>query len=209
MSERDLSVARRIRSLAWILMLALSACEMLQSPKPYSSDRMIVAEDYRDRLPGSVAVFPVESVDSLDFQGKDALREDVYNLLLEKGYAPLALTFTDRTLRDLGKFHAPLCPEQKWNIEPLKGVLVDYADALVLISVEHYLESGQPDKSGIQIWGKAGVFDSRTGEMLYEHYTRQTLHPSDPGGGRELYIQKAIGEFAELLLKGLPEKKRR
>jgi hypothetical protein len=208
MSEPNWSKVLRVRNWVWVVLALCCSCEMMQGKGAYTTDRMVLVDGYQDKAPGSVAILPVEAVDSLDFQERGTLRDDVYNLLLKKGYAPLALPFTDRTLRDLGRSHTPLCQDQSWNVEPLKGVMGDYADALVMICVDRYLESGQPGTAGIQIWGKVGVFDSRSGEMLYEHYTRRTLHPTDPGGGRELYIQKAVEEFAQFLLSGLPEKRR-
>ena len=85
-------------------------------------------------------------------------------------------------------------------------VVSTYCDAVVLVSIERYLESGQPDRFGIDIWGKLCLFNAVNMEPLYEHYTRRTLHPTDPGGGRERFIQKALEEYVELLLGSLPRK---
>jgi hypothetical protein len=183
------------------------ACKMLEPKKgSYSTDRLSLAKDFEQKSPANLVILPVEAADTMDFQNKNSLREICYSKLLKKGYAPLSLSFTDRTLRDLGRYHTPLSEETVWNADPFKAILAEYCDALVLVSIERYLESGQPGRSGIVVWGKVGVFDSSSMELLYEHYTRQTLHPTDPGGGRDRYIQKALEEFTELLLRGLPGK---
>ncbi|MBU0756294.1 MAG: hypothetical protein KJ645_14225 [Planctomycetes bacterium] len=192
--------------LASICMM-FTACNLVKSGKdPYTTDRLVVAGEYEDKSPANLMVFPVETEESLDFEDKLQLREYVYSLLMKKGYAPLALTFTDRTLRDLGRYHTPLWGEDAWNTEPFKEALAEYSDAVVFLTIDRYLESGQPGKSGILIWGKVGIFDTRSMELLFEHYTRQTLHPTDLGGGRERYIHQALKEFTEILLGALPPK---
>lgn len=187
--------------------VCFSGCEALQSDKnSYSTDRRFLVKDFPDRGVAGIAILPVVAEDSMDLQCKNDLREICYNVFLKKNYAPVSLTFTDRTLRDLGRLHTPLCLNKKWNTEPFQENFSTYCDALVMVSVERYLDSGQPDQSGIIIWGKIGVFDATTMELLYENYTRQTLHPTDPGGGRELFIHKALEEYAQLILGPLPTK---
>lgn len=187
--------------------LLTGACTIFDPNRdPYTTDRLTVAKDYAEKAPANVIIFPVETEETIDFQGKQLLREFTYSLLMKKGYAPLALTFTDRTLRDLGRHHTPLLLEGAWNIEPFEEVLSTYCDALVFMTIDRYLESGKPGQSGIVIWGRVAIFDAKNMELLYEHYTRQTLHPTDPGGGRELYIRKALQEYIDLLLGSLPPK---
>lgn len=201
-----------MRISGWLLGLAMvcllsGGCKLMNSGKDtYTTDRLTIAGDFDERAPANLMVFPVETEESLDFEDKLQLREYVYDLMMKKGYAPLALTFTDRTLRDLGRYHTPLWVDSAWNLDPFKEVLAGYCDALVFITIDRYLESGQPGKSGIIIWGKVAIFDAATMDQLFEHYTRQTLHPTDPGGGRERYIHQALEEFTEILLGSLPPK---
>jgi hypothetical protein len=190
---------------AAVLLLIAAGCQTTgKAPETYETDSLKKAADLERRMPANVALLPVEAVEAMDFSEKDTLRKEAYGILLRKGFAPLSIAFTDRTLRDMGRMHTPLCSGTAWNTEPFKGAFADYCDALVLFSVERYQESGQTDRHGIDIWGKVGVFDARTMEMLFEHYTRQSLHPTDPGGGRERIIQKAVREFAQLVLAPLP-----
>ncbi|MFH2001519.1 MAG: hypothetical protein ABIK28_17685 [Planctomycetota bacterium] len=201
-----------MRSICFCLLLLYvgiysSACKMLESDKnTYTTDRLTLVDDFADRGIASVAILPVVAEDSMDLKGKKDFREICYNLFLKKNYAPVSLTFTDRTLQDMGRFHTPLCLNNDWNTDPFKGNLSCYCDAVVFVSIERYLESGQPEQSGIIIWGKIGIFDADSMEVLYEYYTRHTLHPTDPGGGRDLFIHKALEEFAQLILGPLPAK---
>lgn len=190
-----------------LLLLIPCACRINKSqPEPYKTDRLTIAEDFKVKTPANIAILPVEGVGSLNATNKGRLRSNAYNIFLEKNYAPLSLSFTDRTLRKIGRNHTPLLTDDGWNTQPFKGALSSYCDAVAFISVERYLESGQPDKKGIQIWGKVGLFDTSSMELLMEYYTRQTLHPTDPGGGRDRFVRKAMEEFAELLLVHLPAK---
>ena len=191
-----------------VLLLFAAACQTTgKSPGTYDTDSLMKVRDFETRMPANLAIMPVETVDSMDVAGKGTLRKTAYKHLLQKGYAPLSTSFTDRTLRDMGRSHTPLCSGTVWNVEPFKGALSDYCEAVVFIAVERYLESGQTGRHGIDIWGKVGIFDSSTMELLFEHYTRQSLHPTDPGGGRERIIQKAVEEFAGLVLGPLPTRK--
>ena len=191
-----------------VLLLFAAACQTTgKSPETYDTDSLKITRNFETRMPANVAIFPVESVDSMDSTGKGALRKTAYKILLQKGYAPLSISFTDRTLRDQGRSHTPLCSGTAWNVEPFKGAFSDYCEAVVFVTVERYLESGQTGRQGIDIWGKVGLFDSKTMELLFEHYTRQTLHPTDPGGGRERIIQKAVEEFSGLVFGPLPARK--
>jgi hypothetical protein len=190
-----------------VLALASIACELVGKNKdPYSTDKITMVKDFSTRAPANLAILPVESVDSMDATGRDRLRDLCYDLFMQKGYAPLSTSFVDKTLREMGKTHTPIARDKVWNTEPFKDLMATYADALVFVSIERYLESGKPDQSGIIVWGKVAIFDSLSMELLFEHFTRQTLHPTDPGGGRELFIRKALEEFTQLLLRPLPER---
>jgi len=196
---------------ATILLLTLSTgCQVFQGGKvSYTTDRMTLSPRFHEHCPANLMILPVEGEDSLDWEGKSLLRDISYEKLMQKGYAPLSQTFVDKTLRDLGRFHTPRCLDQAWNPEPFKEILTPYCDGVVMISIERYLESGQPSRSGIVIWGKAAVFDAQSMELLYENYIRPTLHPTDPGTGRDRYIRKALEEFVDLLFGGLPPKEGR
>jgi hypothetical protein len=191
-----------------LMVLMLGACKLPKKAKDsYPSDRLVIRPELKERKPANLAILPVEAVESMDSIGKTKLRKLIYDQFLEKDYAPLSLTFTDRTLRDMGRFHTPISLETQWNTSPFKGAMSCYCDAVAFVSIEHYLESGQPDQHGIDVWGKVALFDAETMELLMENYTRLPLHPTDPGGGRERFIRKALEEFAELLLKPLPRRK--
>lgn len=175
-----------------------------KGPEAYKTDRITVSPRFTEVRPACVMILPVEGVDAMDGKSRTVLRRRVYDLLLEKGYAPLSLSFTDRTLRDVGRFHTPLNRGGAWNTEPFKGVFSVYCDALVFIEMERYQETGQADRFGMDMWGTVGLFDARTMEKLFEHYTRRSPHPTDPGGGRERIVRKAVEEFADLCLAPLP-----
>lgn len=190
-----------------VLALVSVSCELVgKNTDPYSTDKVTVAKDFTSRAPANLAILPVEAVDSMDTEGCNRLRDLCYDLFMEKGYAPLSKTFVDKTLREMGKTHTPIVLDKVWNTEPFKETMSTYSDALVFVSIERYLESGKPDQSGIIVWGKVAIFDSLSMELLFEHFTRQTLHPTDPGGGRELFIRKALEEFTQLMLRPLPER---
>ena len=191
-----------------VCVAGLTGCKSpSKSPEAYNTDRLSQVPGFAEKCPACVMILPVEGVESMDGTSRTVLRRRIYDLLLEKGYAPLSLSFTDRTLRDVGRYHTSLYSNGSWNTEPFKGVFGVYCDALVLVNVERYQESGQADRFGMDLWGTVGVFDARTMDRLFEHYTRRSPHPTDPGGGRERIVRKAVEEFAELLLAPLPARK--
>lgn len=190
-----------------LIILLNGSCKTTDSrAKTDTTDRFTLCTDFQERAPANLAILPVGGGDVMDAKTCAMFRDSLYDLFLNKGYAPLSPAFTDKSLRDIGLFHTPVRAQSDWNTSPFTDAFTEYCDGLALISVDRYRESGQPDRFGIEIWGRVGIFDARSMDLLFEHYTRQILHPTDPGGGRERFILKALEEFSVLLLGPLPQK---
>lgn len=176
--------------------------------KKRSTDYLEIAPNYDQKAPANLAILPVHAEKSVNEVNQEALRNLFYDKLMKKDYVSLSIAFTDKVLKDLGIHHTPCVMNKDWNRDAYKNVFTEYCDGVAIFSIEHYKESGQPGRYGIEIWGKAAIFDSKNMNLLFERYLRQTLYPTDPGGGRDKYIKKALEEFAALLLKKLPKKKK-
>ena len=172
-----------------------------------TTDYRWICKDYSSRAPANVTILPIHGGEGLDGSARDALRNLIYDGVMDKGYAPLSTSFTDRTLREIGLLHTPVVRDGKWNLEPLKDRFTAYCDALAVFTIERYTVSGQPGRFGIEIWGKMGLFDTKTMEPLFEHYTRQRLHPTDAGGGRDRFIRRAHQSYVKQILGRLPDRK--
>ncbi len=187
------------------LILAATACESIsKKTESYKVDHLEISPAFQKKKPANLVILPIDAVKSLDIKGRNTLRKFAYDNFIKKGYAPLSITFTDRTLREIGRHHTPICNGTEWNRDPFMGAFSDYVDAVVLFSIERYQEAGQANRYGIEIWGKVGIFDASSMDLLFEYYTRQSLHPTDPGGGRDRIIQKALEEFSDLIFLKLP-----
>lgn len=187
---------------ALIFLLAAAGCLQIERKSP-QVDYMDIHQDYTKIAPADIAVIPVDAVRSMDRDYRRKIRFDLYDLLLKKGYAPVALDYVDERLADQGLLEPDAAAPRTWKTEPLRDLF--FSDALLMVSIESFSEPGLPDNEGIEIWGKVTLFDSKTMEVLYEHYIRRNLILSDPGS-REKYVSQALKVFSGELLAYLPDK---
>ncbi len=194
----------RIVSLTAILIFfaASAGCLQVEKKSPHV-DYMDIHQDYAKIAPADIAVIPVDAVRSMDRDYRGKIRFDLYDLLLNKGYAPVALDYIDEILADQGLLKSDGAAPRTWQTEPFRDLF--FSDALLMVSIESFSEPGLPDNEGIEIWGKITLFDSKTMEILYEHYIRRNLILSDPGS-REKYVSQALKVFSRELLAYLPDK---
>lgn len=78
-----------------LVAVALGACDALL---PVGSPETFTVRDYELRAPAEIAVLPAAGYDTLDGGVAAACRQAIYDELLRKGYAPLALDYVDRAL---------------------------------------------------------------------------------------------------------------
>jgi|GEM_PF-3576736 len=194
----------RVVSLMAVLILfaAGGGCLQVEKKSPHV-DYMDIHENYAKIAPADIAVIPVDAVRSMDRDYRSKIRFDLYDLLLNKGYAPVALDYVDEILADQGLLSTEPAPPRTWKTAPLRDLF--FSDALLMVSIESFAEPGLPDNEGIEIWGKIALFDAKTMDVLYEHYIRRNLILSDPGS-REKYVSQALKVFSRELLAYLPDK---
>ena len=166
-------------------------------------DHMEISRDYERLAPADVAVLPVYAIKSMDGDKRKTMRRSVYDLFLEKGYAPVAIGYTDDLLYKKGLHDLRLAYRNSWNAEPFKKLF--FCDGVVMISIESFREPGSPDGEGIEIWGKIALFDAETMGLLYENHIRRNLLITDPGS-RQKYLNQAILDFSRELVSYLPDK---
>jgi len=179
-----------------------TGCLNIDKKSPHV-DYMDIHQDFAAVAPADIAVVPVEAVRSMDRSDREKIRTDLYDLLMAKGYAPVALEYIDQLLADKGLLKQDAATIRKWKTDTYRDLF--FSDALLMVSIESFSEPGLPDNEGIEIWGKIGLFDSKTMEVLYEHYIRRNLILSDPGS-REKYVAQALRDFSRELLAYLPDK---
>jgi len=171
-----------------------------------TADYMELCQDFDLLAPVDVAILPVEAVETVDGPARKEFRLICYQSLIRKGYAPVALDYVDDLLNDQGRTNTHLSTRSTWNTAPFKGLF--FSDGVLMISIECFREPAMPEGPGFEIWGKVALCDASTMTILYQHYTRRKVFPSDVQG-RERFVSKAIASFTDELLSALPNKPRR
>ena len=80
----------RLMRVVGVLSLAagLFSCVETQT-KVAKADRMEIAPEYRLYAPADVAILPVEATETMDSGCRKTMRQCLYDLMMEKGYAPV------------------------------------------------------------------------------------------------------------------------
>jgi len=189
---------------AAVMISGLTACRLERQEENGSRTiSMEIIGDYSRLAPADVAILPIDAESRMDSFSRKELRQSLYDLLIKKNYAPFSLAYIDGLLKKENRLNIALSTRHAWNTEPFKGLFA--SDAVMMVSVEKYAESGRPSREGIEIWGKAALFDSKTMGLLYEYHIRPAFYPSSDSGKREEAVARAVRDFSRSLLARLPD----
>lgn len=193
------------RFLSWgvgaCLFLAMGSCQLDQQDE--ETLRMEIAKDFTLSAPADVAILPVDSATGMDDAALKALRHEVYQIFLDKDYAPGGLDYVDDVVRSRGLGGIRLSTRLAWNTAPFQGIF--FYDGIVMISVDRFRESEGAGSGRIEIQGKIALLSSKNMALLYEKSHAASLRQK-PGESRGDFLNRVVEQFAEEIVAPLPRK---